>query len=340
MTASTAQSQPAKPKEEPKKKLISRAGPDSPCVGPAEPPRAPRPERTGKWWDEKAGIWKFGKKIIIVPRKDYPDIEYSPATSDEKIEPILSTSETFAFEKACKISSMNSSLAYQELISAFLDANELNHDVIKLAIADTLDVLSLRNSVELSTERITLFHALKISSMSLWDYIARIFRLSFISIEASIIALIYLNRIMHYVSDLKINPYTAHRLTITAFLLAAKFFDDQFLSNASYAKIGGIPTGSEMNTLEFEFLFGIGFHLYVEPAEFTEYLYKLEYYCKTEMTRKYCTVVPFSIWYSDDKSKTKTAASDTKTSPNQQSAITSTANTAANVDSKSITPSL
>ena len=44
----------------------------------------------------------------------------------------------------------------------------------------------------------------------------------------------------------------------------------RYYNNAYYAKVGGIST-TEMNFLEVDFLFGLGFHLNVTPTTFHSY---------------------------------------------------------------------
>nr|POF24140.1 cyclin-u4-1 [Quercus suber] len=53
-------------------------------------------------------------------------------------------------------------------------------------------------------------------------------------------------------------------------MVAAKFMDDIYYNNAYYAKVGGIST-IEMNFLEVDFLFGLGFRLNVTPNTFHIY---------------------------------------------------------------------
>lgn len=47
----------------------------------------------------------------------------------------------------------------------------------------------------------------------------------------------------------------------------AKFYDDSFFNNEVYAKIGGVPV-EELNHLELEFVFLIGFSLVIAPEEY------------------------------------------------------------------------
>lgn len=54
-------------------------------------------------------------------------------------------------------------------------------------------------------------------------------------------------------------------------MLAAKFFDDVYYSNAFYARVGGVRT-KEINLLEWQFLSLVNYHLYVSPREYDQYL--------------------------------------------------------------------
>ena len=51
------------------------------------------------------------------------------------------------------------------------------------------------------------------------------------------------------VSRFAISRLNIHRLVITAVMLAVKFFDDIYYSNAHYAKVGGVQL-KEINDLE------------------------------------------------------------------------------------------
>jgi len=53
-------------------------------------------------------------------------------------------------------------------------------------------------------------------------------------------------------------------------MLAVKFFDDVYYSNAYYAKVGGVKT-KEVNTLEQHFLRLIDWQLAVTPQEYEQY---------------------------------------------------------------------
>lgn len=111
------------------------------------------------------------------------------------------------------------------------------------------------------------FHASRIPSISVEAYFERIYTFAFCSKACYVIALLYLDRLSARNANLALTSFTAHRLLITAVMLAAKFFDDIFYNNAYYAKVGGLPL-SEMNALEVRMLRELSYQLNVSVEEF------------------------------------------------------------------------
>jgi len=64
--------------------------------------------------------------------------------------------------------------------------------------------------------------------------------------------------------------YNAHRLVLTAFLLAHKYCEDLKYNTSMVAKIGGIQP-QELLKLEKEFLKFVKFELYVNDSTFLQY---------------------------------------------------------------------
>ena len=117
---------------------------------------------------------------------------------------------------------------------------------------------------------LTVFHAVRVPSVSINDYLFRIARYFLCSPECFVIALVYIDRVMKKHGDFVICKLNIHRLVVTSMMLAVKFFDDVYYSNAYYAKVGGVK-GPEMNLLELHFLKLIDWHLFVSPEEFDLY---------------------------------------------------------------------
>ncbi|KAL1562040.1 Cyclin-U4-1 [Salvia divinorum] len=119
-------------------------------------------------------------------------------------------------------------------------------------------------------QTVSAFHGLTRPTISIESYLERIFKYANCSPSCYIVAYVYLDRFTQRHPALPLNSFNVHRLLITSVMLSAKFMDDMYYNNAYYAKVGGIST-TEMNFLEVDFLFGLGFHLNVTPATFHTY---------------------------------------------------------------------
>ncbi|KAL4361019.1 hypothetical protein GQ457_04G032860 [Hibiscus cannabinus] len=119
-------------------------------------------------------------------------------------------------------------------------------------------------------QNISVFHGLSRPTISIQNYLDRIYKYANCSPSCFIVAYVYLDRFSQRQPSLPINSFNVHRLLITSVMVAAKFLDDMYYNNAYYAKVGGINT-MEMNLLEVDFLFGLGFKLHVTPNAFQAY---------------------------------------------------------------------
>ncbi|CAA2983208.1 cyclin-U4-1-like [Olea europaea subsp. europaea] len=129
--------------------------------------------------------------------------------------------------------------------------------------------------LSLQSQKLSVFHGLTRPSISIQSYMERIFKYANCSPSCYIVAYVYLDRFTQRQPTLPINFFNVHRLLITSVMVAVKFMDDVYYNNACYAKVGGIST-TEMNFLEVDFLFGLGFHLNVTPTTFYKYCSYLE----------------------------------------------------------------
>ncbi|ESW06395.1 hypothetical protein PHAVU_010G044800 [Phaseolus vulgaris] len=124
-------------------------------------------------------------------------------------------------------------------------------------------------------QKISVFHGLTRPNISVQKYLERIFKYANCSPSCFIVAYVYLDRFTQRQPSLPINSFNVHRLLITSVMVAAKFMDDMYYNNAYYAKVGGISK-IEMNFLELDFLFGLGFQLNVSPGTFQSYCVHLQ----------------------------------------------------------------
>ncbi|CAH1438873.1 unnamed protein product [Lactuca virosa] len=122
----------------------------------------------------------------------------------------------------------------------------------------------------LHTQKISIFYGLIRPNISIEKYLERIFRYANCSPSCYVVAYVYLDRFVKSQPFLPINSFNVHRLLVTSVLISIKFMDDICFNNAYYAKVGGIST-VEINLLEVDFLFGLGFQLNVTPETFRDY---------------------------------------------------------------------
>eukprot|EP01071_Lankesteria_metandrocarpae_P008178 Lankesteria_metandrocarpae@DN4892_c0_g1_i2.p1 len=117
---------------------------------------------------------------------------------------------------------------------------------------------------------VTRFHGVAAPEISVGDYLARIKKYFACSNECFVLSLIYMDRVVQKHAGFAISVYNWHRLVVTAVVLAAKFFDDVYYSNAYYGRVGGIRN-LELNVLECHFLSLLDFHLFVSVGEYEQY---------------------------------------------------------------------
>ncbi|KAG8381058.1 hypothetical protein BUALT_Bualt06G0082500 [Buddleja alternifolia] len=124
--------------------------------------------------------------------------------------------------------------------------------------------------ISYTAQKASIFHGLTRPTISIQYYLERIFKYANCSPSCVVVAYIYLDRFTQKQPLLPINSFNVHRLLIASVLVSAKFMDDIFYNNAYYAKVGGISR-DEMNLLEVDFLFGLGFQLNVTTSTFYTY---------------------------------------------------------------------
>ncbi|MCO5563504.1 hypothetical protein L7F22_017147 [Adiantum nelumboides] len=124
-------------------------------------------------------------------------------------------------------------------------------------------------------EQLTVFHGMKAPGIGVARYVERIYKYAHCSPACFVVAYAYLDRFIHRQPAVPVTSLNIHRLLITSVMVAAKFLDDAYYNNAYYAKVGGVST-TEMNRLELEFLFTLGFRLQVTTHIFESYCCHLE----------------------------------------------------------------
>ncbi|XP_062183797.1 cyclin-P4-1-like [Phragmites australis] len=155
------------------------------------------------------------------------------------------------------------------VLSALLERVVERHDAA--AGAGQLAAASSASAAPVALAPASAFRATTKPGISVRSYMARIGRFAGCSPSCYVVAYVYLDRLLRRGRRaLAVDSYSVHRLLITAVLAAVKFMDDVCYNNAYFARVGGISL-PEMNYLEVDFLFGVGFDLNVSPETFGHY---------------------------------------------------------------------
>ncbi len=117
------------------------------------------------------------------------------------------------------------------------------------------------------------------------DYFYRLKNYSGCSDSCSILAFIYIDRVLQKNPQFRVCGYNIHRyiliryplfrLALAAVVLAIKYQDDYYHDNEYYSKVGGISR-TELNCLEVEMLNLLHFELYVHPALYSQYVEEIK----------------------------------------------------------------
>ncbi|XP_038875511.1 cyclin-U2-1 [Benincasa hispida] len=111
--------------------------------------------------------------------------------------------------------------------------------------------------------------------MSIQCYLERIFRYTRAAPCVYVVAYVYIDRFCQQNPSFRITLRNVHRLLITTVMVASKYVEDMNYRNSYYARVGGLTT-KEMNQLEVDFLFLMGFKCHVNLSVFESYCCHLE----------------------------------------------------------------
>ncbi|XP_047318264.1 cyclin-U2-1-like [Impatiens glandulifera] len=144
-----------------------------------------------------------------------------------------------------------------------------NQRIIKNSSWPSPAILFNRNA------RTRIFDCNETPDMTIQSYLERIFRYTKAAPPVYVVAYVYIDRFCQFQPEFRINPRNVHRFLITTIMVASKYVEDMNYRNSYYAKVGGFTT-KEMNNLEFDFLFLMGFKLHVNVSVFESYCCHLE----------------------------------------------------------------
>ncbi|KAJ7962097.1 Cyclin [Quillaja saponaria] len=120
-----------------------------------------------------------------------------------------------------------------------------------------------------------MFDCHEIPDLTIQSYLERIFRYTRAGPSIYVVAYVYIDRFCQNNPGFRINARNVHRLLITTIMVASKYVEDMNYRNSYFARVGGLTT-NELNNLELEFLFLMGFKLHVNVSVFESYCCHLE----------------------------------------------------------------
>ncbi|KAK2998517.1 hypothetical protein RJ639_023762 [Escallonia herrerae] len=120
-----------------------------------------------------------------------------------------------------------------------------------------------------------IFECHETPDMTIQSYLERIFRYTRAGPSVYVVAYVYIDRFCGFHPEFRISARNVHRLLITTIMVASKYVEDMNYRNSYFARVGGFTT-KEMNKLELEFLFMMGFKLHVNVSVFESYCCHLE----------------------------------------------------------------
>ncbi|KAJ4839819.1 Cyclin-U2-2 [Turnera subulata] len=119
------------------------------------------------------------------------------------------------------------------------------------------------------------FDCLETPDLTIQSYLERIFRYTRAGPSVYVVAYVYIDRFCQANPGFRISARNVHRLLITTIMVASKYVEDMNYRNSYFARVGGLTT-TELNNLELEFLFLMGFKLHVNVSVFESYCCHLE----------------------------------------------------------------
>lgn len=124
-------------------------------------------------------------------------------------------------------------------------------------------------------KKVTVFHGVRSPAITIAKYLERIYKYTSCSPSCFVVGYVYIDRLVHRQPDFPVISLNIHRLVLTSVMIAAKVLDDAHYNNAFYARVGGI-SNTELNRLEIDYLFRLGFRLKVTGKVFESYCLHLE----------------------------------------------------------------
>lgn len=166
--------------------------------------------------------------------------------------------------------SMNSSFHSQKKNKKNISQETI--DKIIKAINSNLQDIIVTNRMSLNglyIDNQDIFFLPKVPTISLEDYIIRIYNSTKMDISTLIIAVIYIDLFCEK-NKYFLTLNNIHRVLLASCLVSMKFNEDIFINNYYFAKVGGV-SNADLNLLEYYFYAALGFKLFLDEDYYRKY---------------------------------------------------------------------
>ena len=181
-------------------------------------------------------------------------------------------SEVTRSSSPCEINKEESDLKKTNNLNHQL--RKINHELnsnISISLLNLITSNKLKKNYKeiLKKQKSMLFSLKQLPKISVGDFIYRIVYYAKIEDATLISGLIYLDRFCKK-KKIILTEYNIHRLLFISILVAIKFLEDKYFTNVFYSKICGVKIGI-LNKMEYEFVCGINFDLYIDKSLYYKY---------------------------------------------------------------------
>ena len=166
---------------------------------------------------------------------------------------------------------MRNNLKKEDLIN---DNSILNHKLNSLISINLLHKIS-KNKLKgnyktlLNKQKNNIFNIQKLPKLSIGDFLYRITYYIKVSEETLISSLILMERFC-IKNNIILTLYNIHRLLFISIMVNTKFMEDKYFLNSFYAMICDVKL-SYLNKMEYEFLCGSQFQLFINKNTYNKY---------------------------------------------------------------------
>ena len=181
-------------------------------------------------------------------------------------------SEVTRSSSPCEINKEESDLKKTNNLNHQL--RKINHELnsnISISLLNLITSNKLKKNYKeiLKIQKSMLFSLKQLPKISVGDFIYRIVYYAKIEDATLISGLIYLDRFCKK-KKIILTEYNIHRFLFISILVAIKFLEDKYFTNIFYSKICGIKI-EILNKMEYEFVCGLNFEMYIEKDFFYKY---------------------------------------------------------------------